>query len=310
MAFYFAPIAEGLGDLLLTLPALDALIATDEKTYLVVRSRKQLGCADVINGLAGCIHEPDFLKRPLADGDNYINLRTHPLFMHNVVGSDRFIEEFGCLSIIDIYELIAYDYLTVNLGIHCTFRHYKPFSANPQPLADGKILLIPGSAGTYKCLETARWMHLMDLLRTNNLEFLVLGKPEDSQEVRDLLTLGAPHLPTPDLRAAIDAISAASAVVSVDTGLMHLAVQQGIPTITMHQSRSIFVRPEPNCYPILAKPCIEACLSWTKAEPSAVDFFDNFEGPENYACPAAYEDRCMNSISPATILEKLLEVVP
>ena len=62
MAYYFAPIAEGLGDLLLMLPALTALIKTGVPTYLVIRSPKQEGVAELIPGLAGSIKEPDFLK--------------------------------------------------------------------------------------------------------------------------------------------------------------------------------------------------------------------------------------------------------
>ena len=66
--FYFAPIAEGLGDLLITLPALKALIETGVPTHLVLRSPKQAGVAPLIPRLAGWLKEPDFLALKLAAG--------------------------------------------------------------------------------------------------------------------------------------------------------------------------------------------------------------------------------------------------
>ena len=72
MANYLAPVANGLGDLIVSLPALQALIKTGEPTYLVTRSPFQEGLEARIAGLAGSIREIDFdtAKRKADDERN------------------------------------------------------------------------------------------------------------------------------------------------------------------------------------------------------------------------------------------------
>lgn len=70
MANYLAPVANGLGDLIVSLPALQALIKTGQPTYLVTRSPFQEGLEARIAGLAGSIREIDFDTAQRKAGDN------------------------------------------------------------------------------------------------------------------------------------------------------------------------------------------------------------------------------------------------
>lgn len=305
MAYYFAPIADGLGDLLFTLPALEALIASGEPTYLVVRSPKQEGVADCISGLAGWLKEPDFLKLSLGPEDHYVNLRAHPLHIDNVIGSDKFIEKFGKLTIYDVYERIAGDYITKELNIVCDFRNYKPLPFEFRADVKDKILLVPGSAGEFKCWNKENWIHLHNRLKEKHTESVVLGQPNKSAACRELIDAGLPWLETASFREALDVVSSAGAMVSVDTGLMHLSVQQGKPTIAFFLARSYFMRSDANCFAITAPECIEACLKWVKAEPSNKPDLPVYEECEFYTCPATPEQRCMNGITVEDVMAKL-----
>src|SRR5579864_3254815 len=78
---YVAPISFGLGDLVVSLPAIQALIergrAQGVETRLVARSEAQAGLAVRIAGLTGWVHEESF-DRHDHDG-RFVDLRDHPL---------------------------------------------------------------------------------------------------------------------------------------------------------------------------------------------------------------------------------------
>src|SRR5437899_1987279 len=108
---YVAPISFGLGDLVVSLPAIQALIARgrDEGvgTWLVARSAGQAALADRIAGLSGWVDEASF-DRDDRDG-RFVDLRDHPLQRDWWWGSPEFEDAFGPISINDILSRICAD---------------------------------------------------------------------------------------------------------------------------------------------------------------------------------------------------------
>lgn len=313
MAFYFAPISDGLGDLLICLPGLTSLVATGEPTYLVVRSPKQEQVADLIPGLSGAIREPDFHARPRQSDDIFVNMRDHPLQTGAIFGSDAYFEQNGQLNIVDLCHRICVDLIERDLRIPLKFE-YEPFPHKSCNESLGKIILIPGSAGRFKCWPLESWLQVYKSLREQGIECVVVGQPEKSPEVFELLKfgkeLGLNHVPTATLTQAIDVLSSARAVISVDTGLMHLSVQQRVPTIAMHLKRSIFARAEKNCISIFAQDCIAECLTWTQDNVSTKNvYFKSYEEIEFKPCFEQQSCKRIAEISPDRILQAYKELM-
>jgi len=309
MVYYFAPIADGLGDLLITLPALEALIASGVPTYLVIRSPKQEGVAQCIPGLSGSLKEPEFLALTLKETDRYINLRSHPLYLENNLGSDKFINEFGNLSIFDIFERISQDIITQELGIVWDFKKYNPLPFNFRPELKDKILFVPGSAGSFKCWTKEGWIELYSRLKQKGIECFVLGQPEKSKACAELVEAGLPLLKTDTIHDALDVVSSARAMVSIDTGLMHMSIQQKRPTVSLFLARAIFDRHQENCSVIRAPACVEECLKWVKAEPSNHADIPVFEEIAFFDCLATFETRCMNGVTVEQVMSALGELI-
>ena len=109
---YVAPISFGLGDLVVSLPAIQALIAQGrhhgDETWLVTRSVAQARLAERIAGLAGWVDEESF-DRDHHDG-RLVDLRDHPLQRDWWWGSAEFEDAFGPLSINDVLGRICADF--------------------------------------------------------------------------------------------------------------------------------------------------------------------------------------------------------
>ncbi|MDX2107261.1 MAG: glycosyltransferase family 9 protein [Candidatus Melainabacteria bacterium] len=288
LPFYFAPISDGLGDLLVSLPGLLTLVRTGEPTFLIIRSPKQEQVAELIPGLSGAIREPDFHAKVKRSDDIFVNMRDHPLQTEAIFGSDAYFEKNGPLNIVDLCRQICFDLIERDLKIPLQFE-YEPFPYKKNSASFHKVIFIPGSAGRFKCWPLDSWLNLYKALSSRGLECIVIGQPDKSPEVLELLEytkdLGLAHVKTPTLKDAIDVISSASAVISVDTGLMHLSVQQQKPTIAMHLKRSIFIRPENNCISIIAEDCIPECLTWTQNDgPSKSINFETYAEIEFNPC--------------------------
>src|SRR5277367_961507 len=108
MATYFAPLAEGLGDAIVSLPLLFALIDQGE-TFLVARCPRQEGLTDAVKGLAGTVREVD-LKDRLRRGDRYVNIRDHRIQTDYVWGSTEFSEHYKGFRVNDILAVMARDF--------------------------------------------------------------------------------------------------------------------------------------------------------------------------------------------------------
>ena len=64
---------------------------------------------------------------------------------------------------------------------------------------------------------------------------------------------------------AVDVLTACLAVVGVDTGMTHITVQQGTPTVTLCRPRPVYFRPWAHCRAVVGDPCDDKCVAVEKA---------------------------------------------
>jgi hypothetical protein len=302
MATYFAPLASGLGDVIVSLPLLCALIKRD-KTFLVARCPRQEGLTGAISGLAGTVREVD-LNHHLRPGDSYINIREHPIQTELVWGSVEFDGRYKGFRVNDILTVIARDF-----GIAAHFDKPIPLRFDHKEEGLGKIVFVPGTMAFSKTWSAQKWLALYAMLVERGPNVLMVGQPDRSEVVRELVSCGLPWFPTPEIQDAIDIVSSAAAVVSVDTGLMHVAVQQGVPTVTLFQGYAVYYRPYPACIPIFSPMCASSCLDFqANLQPNATTEYKEWSFGINHFndCQVSETERCINQIAPALVLQKVL----
>lgn len=311
MAYFLAPVANGLGDLIVSLPALQALIETGRPTFLVMRSAYQQGLEARITGLAGALREIDFDEASLKPGDKYFNLRNHPLQTDHIWASPEFERIYPGYRINQVLKGICSDF-----GIQANFDELSPLPFKFRHESKDKVLFIPGSTGIVKCWPTQHWLRLAAELHDRELNVAVLGQPERSEIVRDCLNAGLEHIATPTIEDALDVISSAKGVIAVDTGLMHLAVHQQIPTVSLFRYNVMFQRDYPHVRSSTAPRCHQSCIDREfSAVPNKVVTIDTAEPNETltywemFKCTAEnWEERCMFAIAVESVLQAMKEL--
>jgi hypothetical protein len=290
MAHYLGPFSLGLGDLIVSLPAVQGLIDSGFETHLVLRSPGQKGLAERIEGLAGAVPEEVFSRMSLGTGDVYLNMREHPLQKKYWWGSPSFDRDFPGWKINALLDIICKD-----LGINANFESLKPLKFGPREEVRDKVIFVPGSDGSYKFWTMENWLLLAEDFKSESVSVAILGQPDNCPAVRELLPF-LPWLPTPTLADAIDLLSSAKAVVAVDTGLMHIAVHQGIPTIGLFRCHPLYWRDYPHNFLVTTRPCDASCLieSLRFSYPSVTSFV-NFEF-RSWTCQSPSEEACMAQI--------------
>lgn len=304
MTVYIAPIGQGLGDLVVSLPAVQALIATKEPTVLVLRSDRHQGFESMIPGLAGAVQEVDFNELAMPAGSRYINLRAHSLQTDHLWGSPEFESKYPGWRIMDIMAAICKDF-----GIKVDFNKLKPLPFKVRAAAQNKVLFIPGSQGLYKCWAKERWLELSELLKVAGETVGVVGQPDVSEQTRELLDGGLEWIPTSTLLDALEVISSAKAIVSVDTGLMHLALHQGIPASVIwidNPSTICFFRRAENCFSAMSPRCAPECIEQELGIPSnlTLAWSDPITGPSRI-CLAPEAEKCVSNISVDAVFSML-----
>jgi len=298
---YVAPVSFGLGDLVVSLPAIQALIARGgrhgEETWLVTRSVAQARLAERIAGLAGSVDEQSF-DRDHPDG-RLVDLRDHPLQRDWWWGSAEFEDAFGTLAINDVLGRICADF-----GIDADFTRPVPLTACPRPELGASVLLVAESDGPSKQWSVDRWKSLADGLRASGRDVRLLTRDEAAPEMR---TLGVAEARAPSPGEALDMLGAAAAVVGIDTGLTHLAVQQGTPTVTICRAPAFYFRPWPHARAVVGDRCDAACIA-ADTERAYNDVIDlrglRWQPP---TCPVG--TRCLQSVLPDDLLEALGRVL-
>jgi Glycosyltransferase family 9 (heptosyltransferase) len=245
---FLAPVSYGLGDLVVSLPAIQALIRDEGSVWLVARAPSQRLLAERIRGLAGGVDEADLACGP---GDRLVDLRDHPLQRDFWWGSAAFEAEFGPLNINDILQRICAD-----LGINADFSRPAPLHAYPRSGLGRTVLLVHETDGPDKSWPIHQWAELAAILRAEGFEVAQVLK-ENGPSRLDGIDVPALVAPTP--ADAIDVLSGCRGVIGVDTGLTHIAVQQLTPTVTICRRGSVYVRPWPHCAALQGASCTVQC---------------------------------------------------
>jgi Glycosyltransferase family 9 (heptosyltransferase) len=295
---YLAPISFGLGDLVVSLPVVQRLIADGarqgDETWLVARSAAQAALAERIDGLAGFVDEESV---PTAGGGTrVIDLRDHPLQRDYWWGSPQFQEEVGPLDINQLLDRIAGD-----LGVVADFSAPVPLRFSPVAGLGNTVLLVTETDGPAKAWPPENWTALATRLRPRfEVQRVIRAAADDGGPEGAALVV-----PTPG--AAVDTLSSCRAVIGIDTGLTHVAVQQGTPTVTICRHSSVFFRPWPHTRVLRGAPCDAACL----AEEQARAYNDRVSlhglrwRPRT--CPSG--QRCLAGLGPEQALQLLDELV-
>ena len=253
-----APISFGLGDLVVSLPAVQALIertrATGDETWLVSRAGSQTKLAARIDGLAGCVDEESF--DPPGGADRVVDLRDHPLQRDYWWGSPEFEQAFGPLLINDILERIC-----TGFGIDADFTRPVPLTARLRPELCSSVLLVTESDGPSKRWSADRWSSLAEGIRRLGFDVGLVTRDGVPPEMR-AADVDAVNAPTPG--DAVDVLGACRAVIGVDTGLTHIAVQQGTPTVTICRANTIYLRPWPHARAVEGAECDVVCTAGEK----------------------------------------------
>jgi hypothetical protein len=294
---YVAPISLGLGDLVVSLPAIQALIAESKhggkEVWLVARSAAQAALAERIDGLAGSVDEASF-DAAQADG-RFVNLRDHPLQREYWWGSREFDEAYGPLSINDILHRICIDF-----GIDADFSRPIPLAACRRSDVADTVVLITETDGPTKRWPWERWAAVAAWADDLDLDARAVVRASGAPELTEA-GIGEIVAATPC--ATVDLLSSCRAVVGIDTGLTHIAVQQGTPTVMLCRDRPVYFRPWPHARVVVGTACTEECRSQERALAyhAAVDLTDVH--PPTRTCPTGAP--CMSSISPDAVIAAL-----
>jgi len=244
MTVFFKVLGSGIGDVVVCKSTFESFCRNStEDVVFVARGPRQVGLSKLLDGAAGEINEFD-LKEKMEDGDRVINLRDHPWQRKHDWFSANFKARYPNIKILEILEDICRD-----KGLAANPREFRPLPFSFDSRAADKVIVIPGTTMRAKKMKPTFWQNLVSQLRVKNIQTIMLGRV-DSQEVSELIELGIEHIATPNLQDAINLISSCKSVVSVDTGLMHVAVQQGLKTVAIFGQCEIYYRPAANCFPI------------------------------------------------------------
>jgi len=295
-----APISFGIGDLVVSLPAIQALITAgsqcNEEAWLVARSPAQSRLAPRIVGLAGCADETSVR---LAGTDQLVDLRDHPMQRDFWWGSAAFEQEFGPLDINEILQRICADF-----GIAADFSRPIPLDAHPRPELRNSVLLVNETDGPDKAWPAQRWAAVASDLVAAGLEVGLVTRSECTPDMR---TTGIPQVRAPTLGDAVDVLTACRAVIGVDTGLTHIAAQQGTPTVMVCRQGSVYFRPWDHCRVLRGDPCTEECVAVEAAYAYNEQVSLRGFRPDPRACPSGAP--CMSrttSEQAVDLLRKLL----
>jgi len=294
-----APISFGLGDLVVSLPIVQALIADSarkgDETWLVARSVSQARLSERIPGLAGCVDEGTL--PPVSGADRVVDLRDHPLQREYWWGSPEFEAAVGPLDINQILDRIATDF-----GIDADFSAPVPLLASEVPGLDRTVLLVTETDGSAKAWPAAKWEALAAQLRPR-FDVRQVTRAEAGE---DLGPLDVPALALPDPGAVVDALSSCRGVIGIDTGLTHIAVQQRTPTITICRHGSVYFRPWSHTRALRGGPCDAACSAQERA--SAYNDQVSLRGFrwQTRTCPSG--QRCLAELRPEQAV-RLLDAV-
>jgi hypothetical protein len=296
---FVAPVSFGLGDLVVSLPVLQEAVRAGEsgggETWLVARSSSQVALAERIHGLAGTIEEG-----PVASWlpEELVDLRDHPLQRDYWWGSPEFEAAYGPLSINEIIARIGRD-----LGVVADFTAPVPLEYRSRPDAEGLVLFVADAEGTAKRWPSERWVQLATAIERGGLRVAVVTRGDGSNSLKDR---GLAEIVAATPGEAVDTLSTCRAVVGVDTGLTHIAAQQGTPTVTLCRSPAVYFRNWPHTRLVAGSVCDPACRQMEKAYAYNQRVKLNGRHSAARVCPVG--GRCLDVIEPGSVLQMLEEI--
>ncbi len=296
---FIAPVSFGLGDLVVSLPVVQAAVNTatcsGTETWLVTRSHSQAALAGRIGGLAGTVAEGDPAIGP---PDLLVDLRDHPLQRDYWWGSPEFAAAYGTLSINEIIARIGAD-----LGVVGDFSAPVPLESRDRADAEGLVLFVADADGTAKRWATERWVELAAALGSRGLDVAVVTRDEGGNALVDQ---GVARYVAPTPGDAVDALSACRAVVGVDTGLTHIAAQQGTATVTLSRIPATYFRDWDHTRLVAGSPCDPVCRLAEKEYAYNQRVNLQTMHPQPRVCPA--KSSCLEAIDPGSVLRTLHEL--
>jgi hypothetical protein len=296
---FIAPVSFGLGDLVVSLPVIQAAVrdgrCSGTETWLVTRSPSQVTLAERIGDLAGTVAEGDVAVRPPGA---FVDLRDHPLQRDYWWGSPEFAAAYGPLSINEIIARIGAD-----LGVVGDFSAPIPLQSRPRSDAKGLVLLVADADGAAKRWAPERWIELTASLRLRGLDVAVVTRGKGANVLVDL---GLDRLVAATPGEAVDVLGACRAVVGVDTGLTHIAAQQGTPTVTLCRTPAVYFRDWDHTRLVSGSVCHPECRRAEKeyAYNQRVELEGKHPAPR--VCPS--DASCLDAIEPGAVLKTLLDL--
>jgi Glycosyltransferase family 9 (heptosyltransferase) len=298
---FIAPISSGLGDLVVSLPAVHSLLehcgSGGGETWLVARSDGQVALASRISGLSGCVDEGVLDRRP-RDGDRVVDLRDHPLQRDHWWGSAEFDAAYGPLSINDILARICEDF-----DIEVDLSWPRPLFSLPRPELEGTVVLVAETDSSAKRWAPEGWVAVAHGLRSGGARVVQMTRDRPGPEM-EATGIEAVRCPTPG--DAVDVLSSCAAVVGVDTGMTHVAVQQGTPTVAIYRPRPVYFRPWPHCRAVVGDECDEACVTLERAYAYNDRVRLSGFGWSPRPCPVG--GRCLAGVTPERVLGAMEEL--
>jgi Glycosyltransferase family 9 (heptosyltransferase) len=295
-----APVSFGLGDLVVSLPVVVALVkdaaGSGRGTWLVTRSDLQVALSARIEGLTGTLPEGDLVVGP---DDVLVDLRDHPLQRDAWWGSPEFEAVHGPLSINDILGRIGEDF-----GVQADFSRPVPLAAAERPDVEGRVLFVADSDGATKRWPLERWVELAGALDRQGMTAAVVTRSGCGNVLVDR---GLHGVVADSIGDAVDVLSACRAVVGVDTGLTHIAAQQGTPTVTLSRRPAVYFRAWDHTRLAAGATCDPACrrVEQEYAYHRRVELTGPPPAPRT--CPAQVS--CLRSIEPELVLGALRELL-
>ncbi|MBV8296689.1 MAG: hypothetical protein JO085_07635 [Acidimicrobiia bacterium] len=295
---YIAPVSFGLGDLVVSLPVVQAALVqradSTAETWLVTRSPTQTGLAGRIVGLAGTVRDRCLALGP---SDVMIDLRDHPLQREHWWGSPEFEAACGAMSINDILGRIASDF-----GITADFSAPVPLEAHPRGGVDDLVVLIVDSDGSAKRWPADRWVALAALLANAGFRAAVVTRGDQHHF---LASHGLDPIVASTPGDAVDVLSGCRAAIGVDTGLTHIAAQQGTPTITLCREPPVYFREWDHTRVVTGARCDATCQRTERAYADRQrETLDADAAPRT--CPS--HALCLQAIEPPMVLKALQDL--
>lgn len=238
----------------------------------------------------------------LPPGARAINLRDHPLQRDHRWDTPEFKAAYPDYLIMDVTAHIASD-----KGIRADFKNLEPLPFVHDARLDDTVLFVAGSSHAVKSWSTSNWRELSRRLGHN---VKLIGEPQKSPSVRELIASGLPHHETPTFADLLSAVSSALLVVSIDTGPMHLAIHQGTPTVGLYLNDPFYRRREQNAFAVIAPRCTPECFDKAMAEPLNLDVeWDSWAPLSNWQCDQPGELRCMEQVSVEQVLHTVTQAL-